>query len=304
MAPRRAHQHGRGISQVQLGYAEDFLELWIASRRARGALDPYPITKLAAAAMLENGVTTTVHANYSYGSGDYEAEVRASLRAYDESGIRVTMCIGAMDRGFVVYPPDEDAFLADLPNELRSWLEVSPPGPFMGDGPATVALMERLLADYTGHPRIRFCYGPSGLQWVSDELMAHLAADAEAKELGLHMHLVESPAQLAASRQLYPDGVMAHLQRLGALNARTVFAHGVYVEDRDLETIARHGAIIVRNPGSNLRVRNGVAPLASWLAHGVTVAIGTDNTALADDEDLLRELRLADLLARTPDWQG
>ncbi len=299
-----AHQHGRGLSQIQLGYAEDFLELWISSRRSRSPLDPYPITKLAAACMLENGVTTTVHANYSYGSGDYEAEVRAALRAYDEAGMRVTMCVGAMDRGFVVYPPHENDFLADLPSDLRRWLDVPPPGPYAGDGAATVALMERLLADYAGHPRIRFCYGPAGLQWVSDELMAHLAADAEAKGLGLHMHLIESPAQRAASRELYPDGPMAHLQRLGALNARTVFAHGVYVEDRDVEEIARHDAILVRNPGSNLRVRNGVAPLASWLDSGVKVAIGTDNTALTDDEDLLRELRLADLLARTPDWHG
>lgn len=299
-----AHQHGRGLSQIQLGYAEDFLELWIASRRARGSLDPYPITKLAAACMVENGVTTTVHANYSYGSGDYEAEIRAALRAYDEAGMRVTMCVGAMDRGFVVYPPNEDAFLAALPGDLRRWLEVPYPGPYAGDGQATVALMERLLADYAGHPRIGFCYGPAGLQWVSDELMAHLAADADAKGLGLHMHLVESPAQRAASRQLYRDGPMAHLERLGALSARTVFAHGVYVEDRDLDHIAERGAIIVRNPGSNLRVHNGVAPLASWLDRGVKVAIGTDNTTLADDEDLLRELRLADLLARTPDWHG
>ena len=35
-----AHQHGRGISQIQLGYVDDFLELWINSRRARGSLDP------------------------------------------------------------------------------------------------------------------------------------------------------------------------------------------------------------------------------------------------------------------------
>ncbi|MDP6705789.1 MAG: amidohydrolase family protein [Alphaproteobacteria bacterium] len=299
-----AHQHGRGISQLQLGYAEDFLELWISSRRARGALDPYPITKLAAAAMLENGVTTAVHANYSYGSGDYEAEVRAALRAYDEAGIRVTMCIGAMDRGFVVYPPDEAAFLAGLPADLRHWLEVPAPGPYVGDGTATIALMERLLADYAGHPRIRLCYGPAGLQWVSDALMAELAADAEAKGLGLHLHLIESPAQQAVAARLYPEGAMAHLDSLGALGERTVLAHGVYADARDLAAIARRGAVMVRNPASNLRVRNGVAPLATWLDHGVKVAIGTDNTSLADDEDLLRELRLADLLARTPDWQG
>ena len=68
--------------------------------------------------------------------------------------------------------------------------------------------------------------------------------------------------------------------------------------------IARTDATVVRNPGCNLRLRNGIAPLARYLARGVRVAIGTDNAALADDEDLLKELRLAALLARTPSWHG
>jgi cytosine/adenosine deaminase-related metal-dependent hydrolase len=152
-----AHQHGRGISQIQLGYHDNFLELWIASRRGRGVLDPYPITMLAAANMLAHGVTTTIHANYSYGSGDYEAEVRASLQAYDESGIRTTMCIGAMDRGYTVYPPHEACFLAGLPDELRIWLTRPDRHPYAGDADATIALMERLLAEYADHPRIRLC---------------------------------------------------------------------------------------------------------------------------------------------------
>ena len=299
-----AHQHGRGISQIQLGYSDDLLEIWINSRRGRGHLDPYPITKLAALEMLGNGVTTTVHANYAYGSGNYEAEVRAALRGYDEAGIRVTMCIGAMDRGLVVYPPHEAAFLAALPADLRHWLTAPGPPLYAGDGTATVALMGRLLADYAGHPRIRFCYGPAGPQWVSDQLMRQLVADAEARQLGLHLHALESPAQTAALDALHPGGTIAHLDNLGVLGARTVLAHGVWAGPADIEIIARRDAIVVRNPGSNLRVRSGIAPLADFLAGGVRLAIGTDNTGLADDEDLLLELRLADLLARQADWRG
>jgi cytosine/adenosine deaminase-related metal-dependent hydrolase len=299
-----AHQHGRGLSQVQLGYADDFLELWIAGRRGRGVLDPYPITKLASANMLANGVTATIHANYSYGSGDYEAEVRASLRAYDESGIRVTMCIGAMDRGFAAYPPHEACFLQSLPAHLRDWVSRPGPPPYAGDAKATIALMGRLIADYQGHPRIRFCYGPAGPQWVSDELWSELARDADQRGVGLHLHALESPAQAAAAVELYPEGVFTRLERLGAMNARTTIAHGVWVDDRDIDVIARTGATVVRNPGCNLRLRNGIAPLARYLARGVRVAVGTDNAALADDEDLLRELRLAALLARIPDYAG
>src|SRR6185503_4930179 len=45
-------------------------------------------------------------------------------------------------------------------------------------------------------------------------------------------------------------------------------------------------------------------PVARYLRHGVRLAIGTDNNALADDEDLLKELRLTGVLARVPEWNA
>jgi 5-methylthioadenosine/S-adenosylhomocysteine deaminase len=299
-----AHQHGRGLSQVQLGYRDDYLETWIASRRGRGVLNAYAVTKLAAASMVMHGVTTTVHANYSYGSGDYEAEVRAQLKAYRDIGIRVAMCVGAMDRGSVVYPPHEACFMAGLPADLKDWL--SRPGkPAYADGAdATIALMNRLRADFQGDAGIRLCYGPAGPQWVSDELWRALARDAADRGLGIHFHALESPAQRDAAKELYPQGVFAFLEQAGAMTERSVIAHGVWVDDADMEIIARTGATVVRNASSNLRLRNGIAPLARYLQRGVRVAVGTDNTALTDDEDLLQELRLAANLAREPDWNG
>lgn len=299
-----AHQHGRGLSQIQLGYHDDFLEPWIAGRRARGILDGHAVTRLAAARMIANGVTTTIHANYSYGTGDYEREVRNQLEAYASSGIRVTMCVGAMDRGGTVYPPHEACFMAGLDEDLRTWISKPASAAYAGGGEATLALMERLLTDFGSHPRIRLCYGPAGPQWVSDELWQMIARDAREKDLGLHLHALESPAQRAAARELYPGGVFAHLERLGAMTRRTVIAHGVWVDDADIAVLARTGATVVRNPGCNIRMRNGIAPLARYLQHGVRVAIGTDNCSMGDDEDLIAELRLAGNLAREPDWNG
>lgn len=153
-------------------------------------------------------------------------------------------------------------------------------------------------------PRIRFCYGPAGPQWVSDNLWSALAKDATTKGLGLHLHALESPAQRAAAAELFPHGVFAYLERLGAMNSQTVIAHGVWVDDADMEVIARAGATVVRNPGCNIRMRNGIAPMARYLKHGVRLAIGTDNVSMDDDEDLLQELRLAGNLGREPDWNG
>src|SRR5262249_19640774 len=157
---------------------DDFLESWIASRRGRGVLGAYAVTRLAAARMLANGVTCTVHANYSYGSGDYESELRAQLDAYDEVGIRVAMCVGAMDRGQIVYPPHEACFMAGLPDDLQQWLNRSGAPLYAGDAASTIALMARLEADFGGHPRIRLCYGPAGPQWVSEAMWSALAREA------------------------------------------------------------------------------------------------------------------------------
>lgn len=299
-----AHQHGRGLSQIQLGYHDDFLETWIAGRRGRGILDPYAITRLAAARMLTQGVTTTVHANYSYGTGDYESEVRAQLKAYDDVGIRVAMCIGAMDQGSIVYPPHEACFMGGLPHDLKDWLLRPGARAYAGDAASTISLMDQMLADFGEHPRIRLCYGPAGPQWVSDHLWSALAQHAATQGLGLHLHALESPAQRTAAVELFPEGVFAHLEKLGAMTSRTVIAHGVWVNNNDMEVIARTGATVVRNPGCNIRMRNGIAPTARYLKHGVRLAIGTDNVSMGDDEDLLQELRLAGNLGREPDWNG
>lgn len=284
-----AHQHGRGISQVLLGYPDDALEPWIAGRRRHGAPDVYAVTRLAAEAMLSNGVTTTVHANYAYGTGAYEAELDAAARAYRDSGINATICVGYQDRGFLTYPPNGD---------------IGPAGagaaPYAGDANATINLLDLLRDRYRDEPCLTFALGPAGPQWVSDAAWRALAGHAARESLGLHFHLLESPAQAAACRALYGSSTLAHLRGLGVFEARASCAHGVYMNAVDMAVAREDGLTVVTNPGANLRLFNGAPPMADFYEAGCDLALGTDNTALSDDEDYLRELRLGALLARRP----
>jgi 5-methylthioadenosine/S-adenosylhomocysteine deaminase len=289
-----AHQHGRGLSQMLLGYADDALEPWIASRRRHGPPDIYAVTRLAAEAMLANGVTATLHANYAYGSGDYEQELDATIRAYADSGLRATICVGYQDRGYRIYPGSGGMQHDDVPSI----------GPYAGSLNETFQLMDRLQARWAGTATLSFAYGPAGPQWVSDEAWRALAADAVERQCGLHFHLLESPAQAQACRALYPEGTLARLGSLGVFHARTSCAHGVYLGEADLRIGRDNGLVIVANPGSNLRLYNGMPPLPAILAAGCTLAVGTDNAALSDDEDYLRELRLATIGARRPGIEG
>lgn len=292
-----AHQHGRGLSQIQLGYPDDWLETWIARRRGRGAPDAYALTRLAAEEMLANGVTATLHANYSYASGDYEAELRASIRAYVETGLRATVCVGYADRGGLVYPPaDETVFRSGLSEDAQALLQSARPAWLpLGE---TLSLMARLCEEFAGHPAITLAYGPAGPQWVSDAAWRALAEDAARRGLGLHFHLLESPAQATCARILYPEGVLNRLQSLGVFEARASAAHFAQATESDIADADRMGLVIVSNPGSNMRLGNGPPDIARWKAAGLDVAFGTDNCALQDNEDYISELRLGSLLAR------
>ncbi len=299
-----AHQHGRGLSDLQQGFRDDLLELVIATRLQRRPQDCTPFVTLAAAEMLRNGVTCTVQANVTFGN-DYEAEIRAMLEAYDQAGIRATLCVGAQDQGQIVYPgEDEPAFLAGLPDDLRRRLSEAKRQPYAGDGPGTVALMDRLLADYGNHPRIKLLYGPAGPQWLSDDAFRCLVDAASAQGVGFHFHCLETRAQRAALDRMYPEGVLAHLDGLGVLTPRSSLAHCVFLSPADMDVAARRGITIVHNPGSNLRLHNGAAPVAAFVDRGIPVAIGTDNRALEQGEDLLKEIRLAQGLARSSEWDG
>ena len=64
--------------------------------------------------------------------------------------------------------------------------------------------------------------------------------------------------------------------------------------------LADAGSTVCHNPSSNLRLKNGIAPVNAMLAGGVNVALGTDSTAINDDDDMLQEMRLASKLHRQP----
>jgi 5-methylthioadenosine/S-adenosylhomocysteine deaminase len=61
-----------------------------------------------------------------------------------------------------------------------------------------------------------------------------------------------------------------------------------------------NGVGIAHNPSSNLRLRSGVAPIPAYLEQGIALGIGLDGQTLDDDQDYLRDLRLAWTLANRP----
>jgi cytosine/adenosine deaminase-related metal-dependent hydrolase len=299
-----AHHHSNGVTAVQQGVPDRLLELWLLSLAGRRRTGTYLATLLSAARLLQTGVTAVVDVHSGRGAPEeFEAGVRQALRAYDEAGLRAAFAVGMTEKSFLTW--DEDAaFLGSLPAEMRALAEQKLPG----DGALTTedyfAIMDQLWRSVRSHSRIAVWFGPPGPQWVTDDFMGRIAAQAEAYTTGIQTHLLESVYEKLHGPRAYGQATLHHLSDLGILSPRISFAHGVWLTETEIELLAESGAHLSHNPSSNLRLRAGMAPLNALLEGGVSVALGMDGTTLNDDEDIFAEMRLAANLHRTPRLDG
>lgn len=77
---------------------------------------------------------------------------------------------------------------------------------------------------------------------------------------------------------------------------RALLAHGVWLSDEDIETVAEKGAAVLHNPCSNLKLGSGIARVPEMLRKGVRVALATDGAASNNSLDLWEEMRICALL--------
>ena len=61
--------------------------------------------------------------------------------------------------------------------------------------------------------------------------------------------------------------------------------------------LADAGAAVAHNPGSNLRLGVGIAPVREMLDRGLPVGLGTDGSTCADNQNLFEALRIASIIS-------
>jgi cytosine/adenosine deaminase-related metal-dependent hydrolase len=83
----------------------------------------------------------------------------------------------------------------------------------------------------------------------------------------------------------------------GVLGPGFVGAHGVWLTEDDISMLADAGAAIAHNPGSNLRLGCGIAPVREMLDRGLAVGLGTDGSVCADNQNLFEALRIASVVS-------
>ncbi|EJN12277.1 cytosine deaminase-like metal-dependent hydrolase [Bradyrhizobium sp. YR681] len=287
-----AHDHARATAS-SFGAMGMPLESWILRTALGTPVDPY-LTAASALARSAKAGCASMMVHYTRPSGTMPLldEAKAIARAASDVGIRMAFALAVRDQNPIVYG-DAEPMLAGLPGDDRKTVEDlfvrAPMSP-----KAYIELTDAIASAIAG-PMVDVQLGPAGVQWCSKPLLEAVAENSEKTGRRIHMHLLETVYQRAWADRHFPD-MVRWLRDIGFLSERLTLAHCIHARPDELEMIAASGARIVTNFSSNMHLRSGLAPIAAAHQCGCAIAVGVDGLALDEDDDILREMRLVQMV--------
>lgn len=289
-----AHSHGHGSFGKGLGdrwTLEHLLNAgpWINGHRTLE--DKQLSATLNAADMVLKGCTATYDLYSEFPAPTLEG-MHAVARGYEDVGVRSTVAPMIADRTLYDAIP---ALFDALPEAGRKRLSKIRAAP----AEELLESCRSLLAGWPFDPaRTKFALAPTIPLHCSDAFIAGCRDLAREFGAGLHMHLSESRIQVVTGIKAYGKTLTAHLDDLGMLTPSFTGAHCVWLDDDDIARLADNGCSVAHNPGSNLRLGNGIAPARRMVDRGLNIGIGTDGSQCADHQNMFEAMRLASFASR------
>jgi 5-methylthioadenosine/S-adenosylhomocysteine deaminase len=289
-----AHYHSHDV--LARGMFEDLsLEHWgvlagpLGSRRPLAEVRAR--TLAGALECLKNGITT-VQDMAAFAPMD-ETVLDTILDAYAEAGIRVVFGVTLRDRSQM----ETILHLEELvPPALQEVIGTArdPAGPQID---FVERQMER-LGDRGG--MLRWALTPSAPQRCTRPLLEAVADLSQRRSLPVYTHVYESRLQrIFAQERLKEHGGSAvrYMQAAGLLGPSVTIAHGIWPDAEEMDLLAASKTSVVLNMLSNLKLKNGVAPILEYRARGVNLALGCDNCSCSDAQNMFQVMKLYCLLS-------
>ncbi|WP_244485748.1 amidohydrolase family protein [Bradyrhizobium tropiciagri] len=288
-----AHDHARPRASA-FGAVGMPLESWLLRTVVSTPVDPY-LTAASAFARAAQAGCAAMMVHYTRPSGTMPLldEVRAVGRAAHDVGIRIAFAIAVRDQNPIVYGDSEPVLSSLAGDDRRAIEQLFVRAPM---SPKAYIELTDAIAEAIGGPKVDVQLGPAGVQWCSKPLLEAVAENSAQTGRRIHMHLLETIYQRAWADAHFPGGIVRYLRDIGLLSERLTLAHCIHARPDEIEMIAASGARVVTNFSSNLHLRSGLAPIAAAHACGCAIAVGVDGLALDEDDDVLREMRLVQMM--------
>jgi putative selenium metabolism protein SsnA len=257
--------------------AKDFNQvlkhLWWRLDSALTTKDCYYSALVALLASVRHGTTTLIdhHASPNAVSG----ALQAVAQAVRETGLRACLCYEVSDRNGLAIAVEglreNAAFIRETQRAPGGGEAVKDGGPQMP--PPQLAALFGLHASFT----------------LRNSTLERAAALGHELGAGFHIHVAEAESDQQDAWQRHGLRVVERLENHGVLGAKTIAAHCVHVNAKEVQVLAETGTAVVHNPQSNMNNAVGVADIVGMNKRGVLVGLGTD----AMTSNMLEEQRSA-----------
>ena len=130
-----------------------------------------------------------------------------------------------------------------------------------------------------GHSRGRFVeeFGLHAEYTSTEPLVKEVAAYAKENGVRLHIHMDETKLEHENCKKNRGMTTAQYFEKCGIFENNVNLAHCVWVEDGDIEILAKYPNVSVTHcPSSNMKLGSGFAPIRKMLERGITVGLGTD----------------------------
>jgi len=284
-----AHSHAfqriiRGRTEYRSQNATDSFWTWREQMYAAATqLSPdeiYNVSRIAFLEMAKTGITAVGEFHYLHHSPDGSPYADRNqlghevIRAANDVGIRIALLRVAYARsGFNTAPN---------PRQVR----------FIENSPDTyIAHLDLLLNSInTKDGMIWAGVAPHSVRAVPLDYLKQIIAFANERQLPVHMHVAEQPAEVDACIEEYGRSPVALLDTEGLLSDRFTAVHAIHVTPKAIAALARSGAGVCACPTTERNLGDGVVPTDLYFKSNVPVSLGTDSQIQIDLLEDAREL--------------
>ncbi|MFH1263011.1 MAG: putative aminohydrolase SsnA [Pseudomonadota bacterium] len=251
-----AFSRGLGKAKLSKNFVEVLENLWWRLDKKLTADDNYYSALLTAIDAIRHGTTTGIdhHASPFAITGS----LSKIADAVAETGIRACLCYELSDR--------------DGPEKAAEGIQEN------------VEFLKRKPTD-----RLTGLFGLHAQFTIGDKTLERAVEASRGLNAGFHVHTAEAASDQEQCEKTHKMRVVERLKKFGILGKKTICAHGVHLNDREMDLLAESDTILVHNPQSNMNNAVGVADLLKMVQKKILVGLGTD----AMTENMLEEARCA-----------
>jgi len=222
--------------------------------------------------MVENirgGATSVIDHQYIHTEPGNDDGV---CRAADEAGLRFLLARGWTDQDYHPAFMEEQEQIVRETTRLRKKWEIN------------------------GNGRIRVEFGPLIPWGCTEDTMRRTHDISRGWGAGTHIHVAETKNEVDINLEKRGNRHIEWLAEIGVLGPQMQLVHSVWLDDNEIELVAKHNAIVVHCPVSNMYLASGVARVPEMLERGITVALGSDGPGSNNSQDMLEVLKTTALL--------